>query len=73
MADREVEMQLVFDRTGDACLAQVYRILVPERRGRAGDSSGRHRGGDAPDPPPVRAETDKEAHPMMDEHLRTGT
>ena len=74
MAEREVDMELVFERTGDACLVQAYRILVPELRGRTGEGSGRLRGGDSPDPPhPAGVETDEGVHPMMVEHSRTGT
>lgn len=74
MAEREVDMQLVFERTGGACLAQAYRILVPERRGRAGYPSGRLRRGEAPDPPrPAGVETDEGAHLVVVEHVRTGT
>lgn len=32
VADRQVEVEYVFDRLGDAALAQAYRLLVPERR-----------------------------------------
>lgn len=38
-------MEFVFERTGDAALAQAYRILVPERRSRADHSSGWRRDG----------------------------
>ena len=33
-AERSVGAEYVFDRAADQLLAQVYRILVPERRGR---------------------------------------
>ena len=36
-AERSVAAEFVFDRAGDQLLAQVYRILVPERRGRTSD------------------------------------
>ena len=32
VADRQVEVEYVFDRLGDAALVQAYRLLVPERR-----------------------------------------
>ena len=36
-AERAVAGEYVFDRAGEQLLAQVYRILVPERRGRVND------------------------------------
>lgn len=35
MAERTVSVEFVFDRTGAQTLAQVYRMLVPERRARS--------------------------------------
>jgi hypothetical protein len=35
VAERTVSVEFVFDRTGAQALAQVYRMLVPERRARA--------------------------------------
>jgi len=35
VAEREVCTEFVFERTAEALLAQAYRILVPERRGRS--------------------------------------
>ena len=32
MDDRQVDLDYVFDRLGEAHLAQAYRLLVPERR-----------------------------------------
>jgi len=32
VADRQVDLEFVFDRLGDAQLIQAYRLLVPERR-----------------------------------------
>jgi hypothetical protein len=32
VAGRLVESEFVFDRLGEATLAQAYRVLVPERR-----------------------------------------
>ena len=44
MGDRRVELKYVFDRLGEAHLAQAYRMLVPERRwltgGGIGDGDG---------------------------------
>ena len=34
VAERQVSVEFVFDRAGDRALAQVYRMLVPERRAR---------------------------------------
>jgi hypothetical protein len=34
MADRQVSVEFVFDRAGERGLAQAYRVLVPQRRGR---------------------------------------
>ncbi len=39
VAERRVDVEFVFDRTGDTALAQGYRILVPERRGRRSNRS----------------------------------
>jgi hypothetical protein len=39
VAERWVDVEFVFDRTGDTALAQAYRILVPERRGRRSNRS----------------------------------
>ncbi len=36
-AERSVGAEYVFDRAAGQLLAQVYRILVPERRGRTSD------------------------------------
>jgi hypothetical protein len=35
VAERQVSVEFVFDRTGDRALALAYRVLVPERRARA--------------------------------------
>jgi len=35
VAERTVSVEFVFDRTSAQALAQVYRMLVPERRARA--------------------------------------
>jgi hypothetical protein len=34
MAEREVSVEFVFDRSADRELAHAYRMLVPERRAR---------------------------------------
>jgi hypothetical protein len=34
MAERQVSVEFVFDRSADRELAQAYRMLVPERRAR---------------------------------------
>ena len=34
MAERDVIVEFVFDRIGPRAVANAYRILVPERRGR---------------------------------------
>jgi hypothetical protein len=36
-AERQVDAEFVFDRADDQLLAHVYRLLVPERRGRVSD------------------------------------
>jgi hypothetical protein len=43
VAERRVSVEFVFDRTSAQALAQVYRMLVPERRARA---AGRRDGDD---------------------------
>ncbi len=34
-AERAVAVECVFDRAGEALVAQAYRVLVPERWGRS--------------------------------------
>jgi hypothetical protein len=36
VAERQVSVEFVFERTGETSLAQAYRILVPERHSRSG-------------------------------------
>ena len=42
VAERDVTVEFVFDRTGAQALAHAYRILVPERRGRIEQGSNEH-------------------------------
>lgn len=37
MAERQVSVEFVFDRSADQLVAQAYRMLVPERRARTAD------------------------------------
>jgi hypothetical protein len=34
VAERQVSLEFVFDRTGEQALTSAYRVLVPERRAR---------------------------------------
>lgn len=43
-------VEFVFERTGESSLAHAYRILVPERRGRARQSDQSHDGAVLVDP-----------------------
>ena len=62
MAERSVCVEFVFDRTSAQALAQVYRMLVPERRARAAgrrenddDTQSAELSGVEPDPGRLRA------------------
>jgi hypothetical protein len=39
VAERQVSLEFVFDRTGEQALASAYRVLVPERRARTAQRS----------------------------------
>jgi hypothetical protein len=39
VAERQVSLEYVFDRTGEQALASAYRVLVPERRARTAQRS----------------------------------
>ncbi|MGH9102443.1 MAG: hypothetical protein ACRDYD_05600 [Acidimicrobiales bacterium] len=83
MGEREVHVEFVFERTGDAAVAQAYRILVPERRGRLGHSSEGERRRDVDSTSsllpmavgaglPATADTDEKAHFTVTGQLGAG-
>ena len=39
MAERQVNLEFVFDRNGEQALASAYRVLVAERRARTAQRS----------------------------------
>lgn len=56
MAEREVSVEFVFDRSADRELAHAYRMLVPERRCRTAQRSDRDDHSQAPTGGVSRAE-----------------